>query len=224
MLRTSHFFRFLAAAALVVAALSAHAAANRVDTIGVYRPSTGEWLLRNSNTSGGADITLVLGGQQGDLPVTGDWNGDGRTDIGIFRNGTFILGVLVSLRNCLSGTCVSTTGVVLQPSITFGQAGDLPVAGDWDGDGRDTFGVFVPGSPGTFILTDDLVKPQIVFPFTGGLPLAGNWTGGDTDLVGVFKGSFRAEMDLATVLGNSADLIFRFGGFQDRPVAGHWSQ
>ena len=49
------------------------------------------------------------------------------------------------------------------------------MAGDWDGDGRDTFGVFVPGTPGTIILTDDLVKPQIVFPF-GDRAVAGHWT------------------------------------------------
>ena len=60
------------------------------DTVGVYRPSTRQFLLRNANTTGGADITLTFG-QAGDLPVAGDWNGDGIDDAGVFRNGQFLL-------------------------------------------------------------------------------------------------------------------------------------
>ena len=54
------------------------------DTVGVFRPSTGLWLPRKTNTAGPPDITLGFGkqgdiafnfGQAGDLPVVGDWDG-----------------------------------------------------------------------------------------------------------------------------------------------------
>ena len=54
-----------------------------LDTIGVYRPSTSQFLLRNSTTSGSPDQTIAFG-QVGDLPVAGDWNGDGQDNQGVF--------------------------------------------------------------------------------------------------------------------------------------------
>ena len=39
----------------------------------------------------GGDSFIALGGQTGDVPVVGDWNGDGRTKVGIYRNGFWIL-------------------------------------------------------------------------------------------------------------------------------------
>src|SRR5262249_8529805 len=68
----------------------------RPETIGVYRPSLGLWLLRTANTTGAPNFFVTFGGEPGDLPFTGDWNGDGRTDLGIFNNGTFRRGVIVT--------------------------------------------------------------------------------------------------------------------------------
>jgi hypothetical protein len=45
-----------------------------IESIGVYRPSTSVFYLRNTNNSGGADLSLVFG-NSGDTPITGDWNG-----------------------------------------------------------------------------------------------------------------------------------------------------
>ena len=53
-------------------------------TIGVYRPSGNTFFLRNANSSG----TSIGGfgfGPVGSTPVTGDWDGDGTTTIGVFR-------------------------------------------------------------------------------------------------------------------------------------------
>jgi hypothetical protein len=117
-------------------------------TIGVFRPagtiynktSQGEWLLRNSNTPGNPDIVFYYGAP-GDIPVVGDWTGSGRTTIGVFRpagttynrtsNGKWLL------RNS------NTPG---NPNIAFyyGTAGDIPVVGDWTGNGGTTIGVFRP--------------------------------------------------------------------------------
>ena len=74
-------------------------------------------------------------GQAGDQPVVGDWNGDGKTDLGVFRalpngDGEFILD---------NGDHVMGAG---DTTFTFGLATDRIVVGDWNGDGKDEVGVF----------------------------------------------------------------------------------
>ena len=135
------------------------------DTIGVFRPSTGQWRLKNSNTSGRANLSVDFG-QAGDLPIAGDWNGDGVTDLGVFRNGQFLLQTVV-------GTITT---------VNFGQAGDLPIAGDWNGDGADDFGVFRNGQfllrkPVKVCPACPIVFLTITFNFgqAGDTPVAGDW-------------------------------------------------
>ena len=55
-----------------------------------------------------------------------------------------------------------------------------PVAGDWDGDGSDSFGLYDPGS-GNFRLRDSLspTPADLIFRFgpPGMQPVAGDWDG-----------------------------------------------
>jgi hypothetical protein len=198
------------------------------DTIGVYRPSTGQWLLRNSNSSGPSDITIPFGGQPGDLPVAGDFNGDGKTDLGIFRNGTFILATIESVKICF--VCPPVLLPQTLGSITFGQAGDKPIAGDWNGDGKDDVGVYreataqktpsefllrVPGAGGTFNTDVHFFGSQ------GDVPLAGDWDGNGLDSIGVFHPDAAAFFLLTNDFGE-ADAGATFGTIGDRPLAGDW--
>ncbi|HKY03817.1 MAG TPA: PQQ-dependent sugar dehydrogenase, partial [Blastocatellia bacterium] len=53
-------------------------------TIGLFRPSSSTFFLRNSNTHGSPDLSVGFGdGPNGDIPVVGDWNGDGTTTVGV---------------------------------------------------------------------------------------------------------------------------------------------
>ncbi len=74
-------------------------------------------------------------GSQQDLPVTGDWNGDGVRNIGVFNNGDWKL---------------DTDGdgrLTARDSVRqFGRQGDLPVVGDFNGDGIEQLGVFRGGT------------------------------------------------------------------------------
>ncbi|MER7758099.1 hypothetical protein ABTY15_39770, partial [Kitasatospora sp. NPDC097643] len=52
--------------------------------VGVFRPSTGEFHLRNDDGS----ITKIAWGQAGDLPVSANWDGQGPDNLGIWRPST----------------------------------------------------------------------------------------------------------------------------------------
>jgi Tol biopolymer transport system component len=198
------------------------------DTVGVYRPSSNQFLLRNSNTAGRADTTITFG-TSGDQPLFGDWNGDGRDDIGVFRPtaGQFILRF-----NSVSKTCAicNPFPVVVTLTINFGQNGDLAVVGDWDGNGKDTPGVF---RGGTFLLTNGVngantnnstPPADFIFSFggTGDQPLAGDWDGDGKDSIGVFRTSgalFFLSNDNLTIASTLS-----FGGPNlDLPVMGDWN-
>lgn len=72
-------------------------------------------LTRSGGGTGGAPIVL---GVSSDFPVLGDYDGDGKTDLAVWRNGT---PPTLHVRRSSDGTIV-----VLQ----FGQQGDFPV-GRW---------------------------------------------------------------------------------------------
>ncbi len=107
------------------------------DTIGVYRPSDLKFYLRNKNTEGAPEITPFVYGSKEYLPFSGDWDKDGDSSIGMYRpyNSTFGLRYLNSEGKA-------------DIDIAFGSVGGtpvekaIPVVGDWDGDGRDTVGLF----------------------------------------------------------------------------------
>ena len=66
-----------------------------IDTPGLYDPVNGRLLMRNSNTTGLAEIDFVFGptGAGARYPVSGDWDGDGVDTIGVwdFNSGDWFL-------------------------------------------------------------------------------------------------------------------------------------
>lgn len=194
------------------------------DTIGVYNPAANQFRLRNSNSPGPVD-KLINFGLAGDIPVVGDWNGDGIKDAGVFRPsaGQFVIQKLTVTFSC-NPICVPS-GVSPTLTINFGTNGDLPIAGDWDNNGVESVGVFRPSS-GTFFMTDDnIANPDvdhtINFGINGDLPVAGDWNSNGEDTVGVFRPSagtfFLTNQD---ALNPTLDITAVFGVAEDLPVAG----
>jgi hypothetical protein len=70
-------------------------------------------------------------GKHNGLPVVGDFNGDGFSEVGIFSDGQWFLD--------LNGNGTWDEGDLW---AQLGQPGDLPVTGDWDQDGKTDIGVF----------------------------------------------------------------------------------
>jgi protocatechuate 3,4-dioxygenase beta subunit len=118
-------------------------------------------------------------GAPADLPVTGDWNGDGIRQIAAFHNGQWNLDMDGDGR-------FTNVDVVAQ----FGQDGDKPVAGDFDGDGVDEIGVFRDGK--WLIDTNhnrELDAQDKVFELggAGDQPVVGDWNDDGTDDPGVYS-------------------------------------
>lgn len=98
-----------------------------VDGVGAYRESTRTWYLRNGSTAGAADATVEWG-LAGGQAFTGDFNGDGRTDIAVARDG-----VVYQKYHPFRGSGHDR-------SYRYGDGTTRYVAGDWDGDGTATVG------------------------------------------------------------------------------------
>ena len=182
------------------------------DTIGVFQ-SSGLIYLKNSNAAGNADLGLTFGGAAGDYPVAGDWDGNGTTTIGIYRNGTF------HLRN-------SNSSGFADIMFGFGMPGDQPIAGDWNGDGIDTIGVY-RSSNFTFYLRNSNTTGAPEMTFSLGLPgfvaTAGDWNGDGIDTTGVFNPSTgRFYLKNSNTTG-FADMEFTYGLVGDKPLAGDWN-
>ena len=182
------------------------------DTTGVFRPGNGALYLKNSNTTGFADIQINYG-IAGDSPVVGDWDGNGTDTIGVYRNGVFYL------RN-------SNTIGIADVYFSYGSPGDQPVAGDWNGDGLDTIGVY-RSSTFTFYLRDSSSSGppdhilQLGMP--GDIGLAGDWTNKGFDTVGVFRPSNGALYLKNTNATGTADIQINYGLPGDKPITGDWN-
>ncbi len=106
--------------------------------IAVWRPSSGMWYINLSSDgsvkyiSWGMTTQHPTGGLP-DVPVTGDYDGDGSADVAVWRPDTGVWYMLFS----------SEAFSPLKPGVfTWGQLGDIPVQADYDGDGRDDHAVF----------------------------------------------------------------------------------
>ena len=81
-------------------------------------------------------------GMANDVPITGDWNGNGKVKIGVFRNGWWYLDYN---GNGQWDGCGAPGDPTKDACFNFGQQGDIPLAGDWNGNGKVKIGVFRNG-------------------------------------------------------------------------------
>ena len=193
-----------------------------VETPGLYRQSDGYVYLRNSNTQGIADIRFFFG-NPGDVPLAGDFDGDGFDTVSIYRPSNQTFYIINELGDNDGGLGAA------EYSFAFGNPGDQPVVGDWDGDGIDEIGLH-RASTGFFYyrntLTTGIADAEFYFGNPGDRFVAGDWgiiDGRDTPAV--FRPSTTVFYFRHTLTQGNADSQFTWPEADTNwiPVAGTYT-
>jgi hypothetical protein len=167
----------------------------------------GQWVLRTGDDDTPVDRELTFGVDNA-MPVTGDFNGDGATDVGVFRKGHWYVD--------LNGNGQWDEGDMW---AKLGHENDLPVTGDWDGDGKVDIAIFGREWPGDS--RHIAAEP--------GLPSDVNAKHGKTKNVpppeqDATLGIRALQLTSAgKVRTDLIDHVFLYGWAGDRPISGDWT-
>jgi hypothetical protein len=192
--------------------------------LGVFRMEG--WSPRNpAGTPPAFEDIFESFGLPGDRPVIGDWTGDGRIRVGVFRNGEWYL----DLNGNRKWDGVAGGDGIFQ----FGLPGDIPIAGDWTGDGVSKLGVFrcTPDRRAecTWVLDIngnrrfDAGDVFLQYGLSGDLPVVSAWSGGKIDRIGVFRNGDWYVDSNGTGRFEASDRHFVFGLAGDVPVVARTS-
>ncbi|WP_406701360.1 Ig-like domain-containing protein (plasmid) [Singulisphaera sp. Ch08] len=155
-----------------------------------FRGSQAQWLIQ------GATNGTPFGVGTLDVPIQGDFNGDGKEDLAYYRPSTaqwFVQGIFGGVQYGQSFVDIPVPGDYLGTGVTsiaiyrpttgewfipnspgpipqFGGAGDIPVPGDYDGIGRTQLAVYRP-STGQFFIAGHAQPIQVGSP--GQIPVPG---------------------------------------------------
>lgn len=126
----------------------------------------------------GASARTLRFGVSGDTPLKGDFDGDGRDEIGVFRPSDLSWRLDLNMDG--------------KPHRVFRldsmQPGDVPVVGDWDGNGTSTPGFFRP-KDGTWRLRNAPDAAELVVNGFGppdAVPFAGDWNRSGRSSIGFY--------------------------------------
>jgi hypothetical protein len=228
----------------------------RPASVGAFDPRTATFLLRFVDAAGSPDRQFRFGAP-GDVPVAGDWDGSGATQVGVYNASarTFSLSM--------------ADGTVRSLVVPFGPSGvEQPLAGNWDGNGIDTVAIWRPGeqtlhwavanrsgadwharreenagrmavagrwrcsgrselafyggAAGFTLPGRDGSEPPVPFGTRGDVPLAGDWDGDGTVTFGVYRPADSLFQLRNAIAPGPPDVVFRFGPPGSLPVVGAW--
>jgi len=194
----------------------------RGTAIGAYRPDTSEFFGRDSRPGFSDDQYRGFRftyGLRGDVPVVGDWDGNGSQTVGVFRRGVWSLtNTLAPGGGWLANTLGNPHGAF---AVRYGGPGDRPLVGDWDRDGTQTVGV---QRGNRFQLSDSNLSPATTYDFAygvaGDVAVVGDWDGDGRDTIGVYRsGEWHLRNSNTTGV---ADVAVAYGAPDAAPVVGDW--
>jgi len=198
--------------------------------VGVFRPSDGVFYLdyNGNDVWDGCAVDRCLSiGMDGDIPLVGDWNGDGVAKVAAFRpsDGVFYLDY--------NGNG-QWDGCGVDRCLQIGMLNDVPLVGDWDGTGASKVGTFRP-SDGVFYLDyngngqwDGCGTDRcLAIGLNGDIPLVGDWDGTGSAKVGAFRPSdgvfYLDHNGNGQWDGCTIDRCLQIGMNGDTPLVGDWT-
>lgn len=178
--------------------------------VGYWRPGDGTWAIRKRD---GTEESLGQFGTIGDIPVPGDWDGDGELELAVFRPAE---GRWYFRRR--------REGEADPPPIDHGKAGDIPVPEDYSGDGKLDAAVFRRAESTWYIRG---VAP-VEWPVAGGTVVPGRYTNSEKADLATFgpDGNANGSDQRWRISAGLQPLAIRevhFGAENDWPVPGDYS-
>ena len=169
--------------------------------LALRRPSSAQFYL-DLNFDGTPDATMGFG-VPSDVGLVGDVNGDGISDLVLFRNGTWYA-------NTHQDGAVDMT-------LGFGAPGDVPLLCDFDGDGTSDLVVFRNGTWYVSTQRNGVVDKVYHFGQAGDVPLCGDFDGDGFDDPALFR---NGTWYIDTKRDGAVHLTVPFGGVAGEiPVA-----
>jgi len=174
-----------------------------------------QWQAPHNETWGG--VTFNIDGNIADGPVAGnaiaknktaDFDGDGKTDVSVFRPASGDWFILNSSNSSFKG-------------LTFGNATDIPAPADFDGDGKTDTAVFRPSDGTWYILGKANTFISRTFGANGDIPAPADYNGDGKADFAVFRPSngtwYIANSDSLNTIS-----IVQFGADGDKPAIGDY--
>ena len=186
------------------------------ETPGLYRQSDGFVYLRNSNSQGVADISFYFG-NPGDIPIAGDFDGDGCDSVSIYRSSEGKVYVTSRLGANEGGLGAADV------SYFFGDPGDQPFVGDFDGDAIDELGLRREATGLAYYRlthTEGPADGEFVYGDPGDRVVAASWGLYGSESVGLFRPSTCTTYLRYSNTRGAADETFIYGVRTGIPVAG----
>jgi hypothetical protein len=193
---------YIYAGSRLLAVADADANAAPPADLAVWRPSDGTWWILGSQQA------APQFGQNGDTPVQGDYDGDGKTDFAVRRPSNATWYILPSSGGTYYG-------------VPFGLSTDTPAVADYDGDGKTDIAVWRPSNQYWYILQSS-TNTTISVPHgqSGDVPAPADYDGdGRADLCVWHQATHSFN---AVNSSNGAAVSAPFGDDSGMPVCGDY--
>nr|WP_319578612.1 S8 family serine peptidase [uncultured Methanospirillum sp.] len=170
----------------------------------------GYWQFNNNNDS--TTDKQISWGSKSDIPLLGDYNGDGVSDICLFRpsTGTWFFDY--------------SADSVTDKKFSWGSSGDSPLSGDFNGDGISDICLFRPSTGMWFFdySADSVTDKKFLWGSSGDSPLSGDFNGDEISDICLYRPStgmwfFDYSADSVT------DKKFLWGHSSDIPYIGDFN-